>query len=100
MPDFVARTGVDLVAVTIGNVHGRDATNPPVLDFQRLADIHKAIDRPLVLHIASGLSPSVVHATMKIGGICKLHVNTEGGSDGRASGGEGQGCAAVDDGDG
>lgn len=77
VPNFVARTGVDLVAVTIGNVHGRYATNPPVLDLQRLADIRKVTDRPLVLHGASGLPPSLVHATMKIGGVCKFNVNTE-----------------------
>ncbi|EKU21683.1 fructose-bisphosphate aldolase, class II [Nannochloropsis gaditana CCMP526] len=75
--DFVEQTDIDMVAVTIGNVHGRYATNPPVLDLARLADIRAATDRLLVLHGASGLPPKVVHATIAIGAICKFNVNTE-----------------------
>lgn len=45
VPDFVARTNVDLVAVTIGNVHGRYAVQPPQLDMPRLEAIRKATDR-------------------------------------------------------
>lgn len=75
--DFVEQTDIDMMAVTIGNVHGRYARNPPVLDLARLADIRAATDRLLVLHGASGLPTEVVHATIAIGAICKFNVNTE-----------------------
>lgn len=39
--DFVSRTGVSLLAVTIGNVHGKYAVQPPVLDWPRLKAIRK-----------------------------------------------------------
>ena len=77
VPDFLERTGVDFIAVTIGNVHGVYAMNPPVLDIPRLAEIRAKTDVPLVLHGASGLPPSLVHETIRVGGICKFNVNTE-----------------------
>lgn len=45
VPDFVARTGVDLLACTIGNVHGNYAVQPPQLDLPRLEVIRGATDR-------------------------------------------------------
>ena len=66
-----------MIAVTIGNVHGRYAMDPPVLDLPRLAQIRAATEVPLVLHGASGLPPELVHETIRIGGVCKFNVNTE-----------------------
>jgi len=57
--DFVARTGIDALAVCIGNVHGR-YQGEPALDFARLAAITDAVDVPLVLHGASGLLDAMV----------------------------------------
>lgn len=45
VPDFVARTAVDLLACTIGNVHGNYAVQPPQLDLPRLEAIRGATDR-------------------------------------------------------
>lgn len=73
--DFVARTGADLLAVSIGNVHGvyRD---PPDLDFVRLAEIAAISKAPLSLHGASGIPDAMIqHAIMT--GIAKINVNTE-----------------------
>ena len=53
--DFVARTGVDALAICIGNVHGR-YRREPCLDFDRLAALQRSVPVPLVLHGASGLA--------------------------------------------
>lgn len=76
VPDFIRRTGVDLIAVTIGNVHGKYAVSPPVLDFKRLAKIRQSTDVPLVLHGASGLPSDIVKKCISMG-VCKFNVNTE-----------------------
>ncbi|MDZ4718494.1 MAG: class II fructose-bisphosphate aldolase [Roseiflexaceae bacterium] len=73
--DFVAETGIDALAVCIGNVHGR-YRGEPQLDFERLSAIHAAVAVPLVLHGASGLPAPLVEHAIELG-ICKLNVNTE-----------------------
>lgn len=55
--DFVARTGCDALAVAIGTVHGVYRSEPK-LDLQRLEDIRRKIQLPIVLHGGSGLSDS------------------------------------------
>jgi tagatose 1,6-diphosphate aldolase GatY/KbaY len=72
---FVAATGVDMLAVCIGNAHG-PYRQPPQLDFARLAAIREALDIPLVLHGASGLPEAQVRQAIRLG-VCKLNVNTE-----------------------
>ncbi|MFL5804271.1 MAG: class II fructose-bisphosphate aldolase [Roseiflexaceae bacterium] len=73
--DFVERTGPDMLAVCIGNVHGR-YSGEPRLDFQRLAAIRQAVPVPLVLHGASGLTPAQISQVIALG-VRKLNVNTE-----------------------
>jgi tagatose 1,6-diphosphate aldolase GatY/KbaY len=73
--DFVARTGVDALAVCIGNVHGR-YRHEPRLDFDRLAALQHAVPVPLVLHGASGLPEAMVRQAMALG-VRKFNVNTE-----------------------
>ena len=56
--EFVERTGVDILAVSIGNSHGF-YKGTPHLDFERLAEIRKAIEPYpcyLTLHGGSGIS--------------------------------------------
>ena len=74
---FVKETKVDMLAVTIGNVHGKYSALPE-LDFARLEAIQLQVpaDMPLVLHGASGLSPDWIHGSMKRG-VCKFNVNTD-----------------------
>jgi ketose-bisphosphate aldolase len=72
---FVAETGVDALAVVIGNVHGIPS-RPVKLDFERLAAIRARVDVPLVLHGASGLPDSDVQRTIALG-VAKINVNTE-----------------------
>ena len=73
--EFVQATGVDALAVTIGNVHG-EYKSPPRLDFDRLAKIRSLLDLPLVLHGASGLPAEMISRSIQLG-VCKFNVNTE-----------------------
>ena len=73
--DFVQRTGIDALAVCIGNVHGRYRSEPD-LDFERLSAINDKLTIPLVLHGASGLPESMVKRSIELG-VCKFNVNTE-----------------------
>lgn len=72
---FVDHTGVQMLAVCIGNVHGVYRT-PPQLDFDRLAAIRARVHVPLVLHGASGLPEDQIQRCIALG-ICKFNVNTE-----------------------
>lgn len=72
---FVERTGVDALAVAIGNVHGITA-EPVRLDLERLAGIAERVEVPLVLHGASGLRDDDVRAAIALG-VAKINVNTE-----------------------
>jgi tagatose 1,6-diphosphate aldolase GatY/KbaY len=73
--EFVAATGVDCLAVCIGNVHGHYA-GEPLLDFARLATIRKLVDAPLVLHGASCLPEHLIRRSIELG-VAKFNVNTE-----------------------
>ena len=72
---FTQETGVDALAVCIGNVHGPYPSQPD-LDFERLAAIRDAVEVPLVLHGSSGLSRALTRRTIELG-ICKLNINTD-----------------------
>ncbi|MGV2827405.1 class II fructose-bisphosphate aldolase [Myxosarcina sp. GI1(2024)] len=73
--EFVAKSGVDFLAVTIGNVHGK-YHGEPQLDFERLAKIRQQLQIPLVLHGASGLPARMIQQSIELG-VCKFNVNTE-----------------------
>jgi ketose-bisphosphate aldolase len=72
---FVQRTGVDALAVAIGNVHGIPA-QPVRLNFERLAAIRDRVPVPLVLHGASGLPGADVAQAIRLG-VAKINVNAE-----------------------
>ncbi|HWE64714.1 MAG TPA: class II fructose-bisphosphate aldolase [Chloroflexota bacterium] len=72
---FVAETGVDLLAVSIGNVHGR-YHGEPRLDFALLDELASRVPVPLVLHGASGLSDESLRQAVARG-IAKINFNTE-----------------------
>ena len=73
--DFVQRTGVDALAVAVGNAHG-DYKFPPKLDFDRIAQIHRCTRTPLVLHGGSGLSDEDFRKAVSLG-ICKVNIFTD-----------------------
>lgn len=71
---FCSASGVDCLAVSIGNVHGHYASTP-VLDWERLKRLQGA-GAPLSLHGASGLADADVSRAVSLG-IAKVNVNTE-----------------------
>ena len=73
--DFVARTGVDSLAVSIGTVHGMYKGEPKI-DVDVLKRIHSLVSVPLVLHGGSGTPEAVLRECIR-NGICKINVNTE-----------------------
>lgn len=73
--DFVRRTGVDALAVAVGNAHG-DYKFPPKLDFNRISDIAGRTGLPLVLHGGSGLADKDFREAVRRG-ICKINIFTD-----------------------
>ena len=73
--DFVAATGVDALAVAVGNAHG-DYKFPPKLDFDRISTIAEKTGVPLVLHGGSGLSDDDFREAVKRG-VCKVNIFTD-----------------------
>jgi len=74
---FVDSTGIDCVAVVIGNIHGITTKQEMTLDLDLLSKINEALsDKFLVLHGASGLENEEVQETIKRG-IVNVHYNTE-----------------------
>ena len=73
--EFVSETGVDALAVCIGNVHGAYPGDPQ-LDFDRLAQIRRSVRVPLVLHGTSGLPDAMIRQAIGLG-VTKFNVNTE-----------------------
>ena len=73
--DFVQKTGVDALAVAVGNAHG-DYRFPPKLDFDRISVISSMTGTPLVLHGGSGLSDDDFREAAARG-ICKVNIFTD-----------------------
>lgn len=71
---FYEATGVDMLAVSIGTVHGFYATEP-VLNYERTAELNAAIPVPLVMHGSSGLAPDQFRDAVKAG-ISKINFAT------------------------
>jgi tagatose 1,6-diphosphate aldolase GatY/KbaY len=72
---FVSATGIDALAVSIGNAHGQ-YTRLPRLDFDRLSRISAAVRVPLVLHGGSGTPVGDLRRAISLG-IAKVNVATE-----------------------
>ncbi|MGQ9475455.1 MAG: class II fructose-1,6-bisphosphate aldolase [Actinomycetota bacterium] len=73
--EFVERTGVDSLAVSIGNAHGW-YKGEPRLDFERLRLIRASVSVPLVLHGASGIPDDMIRQACAIG-VDKINIDTE-----------------------
>ncbi|MDD5693046.1 MAG: class II fructose-bisphosphate aldolase [Patescibacteria group bacterium] len=71
---FVSETGIDILAVSVGNIHGI-YKNEPKLDIERLAKI-KEIGIPMSLHGGSGIPDDQIKRAISCG-IAKINVNTE-----------------------
>ena len=75
--DFVSRTGVDLFAPAVGNIHGMMRVgHDPRLEIDLIQKIREACGIPLVLHGGSGtVDEDFVHAISA--GISIIHISTE-----------------------
>lgn len=73
--DYVSATGVDALAISIGNAHGQ-YTHLPKLDFERLAEIHAAVKIPLVLHGGSGTPDADLKRVISLG-MAKINIATD-----------------------
>lgn len=76
--DFVRRTGVDILAVSIGNAHGF-YKGTPKLDFARLAEIKAALAQEavyLTLHGGTGIPGEDIRRAIQMG-IVKICIYTE-----------------------
>lgn len=71
---FVELTGIDSVAISIGNEHG--APEGEEINTGLLEEISKVVSIPLVLHGASGLSETDVASAIKLG-ISKINIDTQ-----------------------
>lgn len=71
---FVERTGVDLLAVSVGNVHIMVNGEQP-LDLRRLADIRRRVPVPLVLHGGSGIEAKSLGEAIGLG-VVKVNYGT------------------------
>jgi ketose-bisphosphate aldolase len=71
---FSNETGIDALAISIGNIHGL-YKGEPRLDFDRLKSIRDAVNVPLVLHGGSGISDNDFRKAASFG-ICKINFYT------------------------
>ena len=72
---FVDETGVDALAVSVGNVHGR--TSAPVrIRLDLLGALGEAVRVPLVLHGVSGIGGETLAAACRLG-VAKFNVNAD-----------------------
>ncbi len=73
---FIEQTGIDLLAPSVGNIHGMVKGGNPKLDIQRIKEIKEACGVPLVLHGGSGITDDDFKEAIKAG-ISIIHINTE-----------------------
>lgn len=74
MKVFVERTGIDALAVAIGNAHGNYPVAPK-LAFDVLEQIHDKTGIPLVLHGGSGITDADFRKAIELG-IVKVNIAT------------------------
>ena len=73
--DYTGRTGIDALAVAVGNAHGAYRF-PPKLDLDRISELSERTGAPLVLHGGSGLSDDDFREAIKRG-VCKINIFTD-----------------------
>lgn len=73
---FVAETGVDYLAISVGIVHGVPLSDPQPLNIQRIKEIKAVTGIPLVLHGASGVPEDEIRAATAAG-VHKFNADTD-----------------------
>lgn len=74
---FVQQTGVNRLAIAVGNIHGI-SLDEPNLDIERIRTIRGLIpdEVALVLHAASGIEDAQIKNAIQAG-IANIHINTD-----------------------
>jgi len=72
---YVEKTGVKALAVMVGTAHGR-YKKAPVLDIERIKEIKKLTNIPLVLHGGSGVPDDQIKMAIEAG-IRKMNFSTD-----------------------
>lgn len=77
--EFVERTGVDALAVSVGTAHGVYTVKQPCVQYALIREIKKQIPAYLVLHGGSGVPAEMVIRSYEIegGGISKVNIATD-----------------------
>jgi len=77
--EFIEKTGIDTLAISIGNIHGifKSSKNPHLF-LERLKEINNKVGNKvgLVLHGGSGTPEDDIKKAIKLG-VVKVNVNTE-----------------------
>ena len=73
---FVELTSIDMLAPSVGSIHGLIKSGKPHIDGELVAQIRKVTGIPLVLHGGSGLRDEDFINAIKAG-ISVIHINTE-----------------------
>jgi ketose-bisphosphate aldolase len=72
--EFVAATGVDLLAVSVGNVHIK-LDGSQKLDLRRLEQVRRRVSVPLVLHGGTGIATDSLREAIALG-VAKVNYGT------------------------
>lgn len=72
---FVAETGIDSLAVSIGNAHGIPSAHE-IFDLDRLEAISQKVRLPLVLHGASSTHSTRIKRAIECG-VAKINIDTD-----------------------
>ena len=73
---FARETGVDAMAISVGNVHLQQ-TKAAAIDIEALQAIEAVTDVPLVIHGGSGIPAEMRTRLAKNSKICKFNIGTE-----------------------
>lgn len=75
--EYVEKTGVNRLAIAVGNVHGISPREPK-LDMERIRKIRSAVpyEVALVLHAGSGIPDEEIRSAIEAG-ISNIHISTE-----------------------
>lgn len=71
---FAQETKIDLIAVSVGSVHGMQSQNSSI-DCELIKELSTKLNRPQVLHGASGVRDEFYPEAIR-GGIRKININT------------------------
>jgi fructose-bisphosphate aldolase class II len=73
---FVEETGIDMLAPSVGSIHGLIKSGKPHINTERVKEIKDKTGVPLVLHGGSGLRDEDFVGGIDAG-ISIIHINTE-----------------------